>query len=207
PPSSACPRPVARPIPTGAHGWRGCRWLVLGEVPTERESWGLAVVVVGCLANGILAIRERPSGSAARPVLGMLMMAAVSGLWSASGVVDKVALQHAAPATHATFVALGTMAALLGLLAARGTLRDLVPAPADRLPLVGAIGTLGLAYALQLLAVSAIAVGLVEGVKRGFGVPAALLSGWALFGESVSWARQGVAIVVVAGLVLLQGPG
>jgi drug/metabolite transporter (DMT)-like permease len=182
-------------------------WLVLGEVPTAREGGGLVLIVVGCLANGVLAARERPSEGVPHPVRGMLAMASVAVLWSVTGVVDKVALRHAAPASHATFVVLGTLLALIGLLVARGRLRDLVPAPGDRLPLFGAVGTLGLAYGLQLLAISAIAVGLVEGVKRGVGVPAALFTGWAFFGESVSKGRQVAALVVVMGLVLVQGSG
>ncbi len=179
-------------------------WLALGELPTAGEGMGLVLIVVGCLANGLLAARDLPSTAALHPGRGMLAMATVAVLWSASGVVDKVALQHAAPAAHATFVASGTLLVLLGVLLARRRLGSLVPSSVDRGPLLAAVATLGAAYGLQLLAVQAIEVGLVEGVKRGLGVPAALLSGWAFFGEAVPVSRQLAAGVVVLGLVLLQ---
>lgn len=181
-------------------------WLSLGELPTGREGAGLALIVVGCLANGGLVAREgvaERSGGAPHPIRGTLTMAGVAALWSAHGVIDKVALQFVAPATHAAIVAFGTMTVLLLGLTARGTLARMVPARDDRGWLAAAMVTLAFAYGLQLLAVSSIAVGVVEGIKRGLGVPAAMVSGWAWFGESVSRERLGAGVVVAAGLWLV----
>jgi len=178
-------------------------WLALGELPTTREGLGLALIVGGCLANGLVARRQRGSAAAPHPLRGVLAMAGVALLWSANGVVDKIALQHAHPATHAVLVSLGTAVALVGALWAQGALSRLVPDRADRGPLLGAVGTLGLAYGLQLLALSAIAVGLVEGVKRGLGLPLAVLNGWWFFGESVDVRRLGAVAVVLGGLTQL----
>ncbi len=178
-------------------------WLALGELPNPSQSAGLLLIVGGCLANGVLAGRGRASASAPRPAEGVAAMAGVAALWSANGVIDKVALLHAPAATHATIVAATTFGLLLGGLAAQGRGSELLPRRADGPALAGATVTLGLAYGLQLLALAAVPVGLVEGVKRGLGVPAAQVSGWALFGEPVAALRVAAALVVVVGLVLL----
>jgi drug/metabolite transporter (DMT)-like permease len=176
----------------------GIAWVALGEAPTTLQLAGLVLVVLGSLFNASLG-----SDGAVTLDRGAVAMAAVAVLWSANGVVDKAALDYASPPVHAAFGTGCTVLVLAAVLAASGRLATLRVPARDRPTLVAAVTAMGLAYGLQLVALQELLVGLVEGVKRGLGMPLALLNGRLFFGESVDPRRLGAVAVIIAGVLLL----
>lgn len=172
-------------------------WLALGEVPTPDRALGLVLVVGGCLVQGLAEARGQ--GLAA----GTAAMAGVAGLWSFGTVLDKACLGHADPAFHATAMAAGCATLLAVFLALQGRLGELRVDRAVRPRLGLSILALGAAYGLQLLALGTVLVGVVEGVKRGVGLSASVLTGWVFFDERPTVGRAVRVAVLVAGVALL----
>lgn len=172
-------------------------WAALGEVPSGARALGLALVVGGCLVQGMA--ESRGPGLAE----GTAAMAGVAALWSLGTVLDKACLGHADPAFHATAMASGCAALLTATLVVRGRTAEL-RIPRDARPrLAVGILALGVAYSLQLVALGTVLVGVVEGVKRGVGLSASVLTGWAFFGERPTPGRAARVVILVAGVALL----
>lgn len=180
-------------------------WPLLGEVPRAREGVGIALVVLGTLGTnaGSTAatfvrdiVRER----------GALYMAAVAVLWSFNGAVDKLALEHAAVALHASVQAGGIAVAMLlwltagpgGGLGARRARQH-----AGGIALCAGLATLAMGF--QLFAFRLVFVSFVEAIKRALGSLLSVVVGRITFGEAIS-ARKLLAIAVAsAGVFLLVG--
>lgn len=177
-------------------------WGTLGEAPTPEEAVGIVAIVIGCLVNGLVGTDGRLSLDK-----GAAIMALVALLWSGFGVVDRAALQHAAPPAHALGMTIGSFLILTSLLAMRGELSDLVVAPSLRPRLAAAVATLGGAYTLQLLALRTELVGVVEAIKRGIGLPASVLLGAWMLGEPVHPVRIGAVGIIALGVVWLTRVG
>ena len=180
--------------------------LLLDESLTWRQVGGIALVVLGALA-----INLRPGeGLVPRTLLraavrerGSLLMAFVALCWSATLLLDKQALLHAAPTLHALVLHAGVAAGALGMLAARRELRTLrVPAGVVLLlavtVLCGAV-----TVTVQLMAIQRMEIALVETLKRGIGATLALVWGRAFFAEPLPLRRVGAVATMVAGVVLL----
>lgn len=176
----------------------GLAWLVLGESPSTQEASAIAVIVVGCLVNGLVGGDGRPSLNR-----GAALMALVALLWSAFGVVDRAGLRHAVPAAHGMGMAAGSFVALLGLLAWRGELGQMQISRDHRPRLAVAVLALGGAYTLQLLALQTELVGVVESIKRGLGLPASVALGAWMLGEAIPVTRIAAVGAIVWGMFLL----
>lgn len=172
-------------------------WFALAEAPTPRQALGLTAIVLGSLLNGVAGSQRL------RFDLGALSMGAAAMLIAATGVWDKLALRYAEVPTHGAVLTFGSIAGLGTWLALRGRLGDLAVPPSLRRHLAAAAALIGLAYTLQLFAVQEVLVALVEGIKRGVGMPAAVLSGWWLLGEAVPPARLGAIAIIALGMWLL----
>lgn len=173
--------------------------VVLGEPLVPRALAGIACVVFG-------AFRLSTGGGralAARVEPGSLLMALVALCWSATLLLDKLALGHASAPVHTLVVHAGVAAAGCAILAARGRLGELAVTRASGLllaaaPLVG-VG----AFGAQLYAIQALPIGLVETLKRGLGGALAVVWGRACFAEPVTWPKLVAVGLMVGGVALL----
>ncbi len=175
---------------------------LLGEVPGAMHAVGIGLVVLGALV-----LNSDLSDSLWKSVFqekGAPMMIAVAFLWSASVALDKVALPHASPASHAFFLTTGSGLLLLGWVVVRGELADVRQALGAPKPLLAAlIGFAVAAVALQMFAVQRLWVAVVETLKRGFGVLGSIVFGRAFFHEPLTGRKLLAAILMVAGTVML----
>jgi len=166
---------------------------VLDEPLVPRAGAGIALVVAGAV---ILATSSAPGRARLRFEIGSLVMGFVALCWSATLLLDKLALAHADPPVHA--LVLNAVTALGGLvaLAALRRLGDLgaIRGHLGMLALAVAIGAA--AVATQLLAIQHAPIGLVETLKRAIGGVLAVLWGRAFFGEAVT-ARKVVSVVLL----------
>ena len=174
-------------------------YVLVGEVPAPLQLIGIGLVVTGALA---LTLARRASGGRVFRERGVWIMVIVALLWASTIALDKQALAHADVPIHALAqgVAMGT--GLLGLLAVRRELGELRRIRPHLRLYAAAVGIQCLATALQLLAVTAVLVSIVEGIKRATGLGLALFIGWWWFGEPVS-PRQAAAVALMAAGALL----
>lgn len=182
---------------------------VLGEAPTAVDVLGMALVVAGALAlnaardDGVSPARLLRAFARER---GSVLMLGVAGIWSVTGVLDKLALSHATVPAHAAIQSSGVGALMLLSLTLRGRLRELRRLRGEG-PLVAAsIGFAAVALGFQLLAIQATLVALVETLKRAVGNVMSAVLGRLLFDEPIT-PRRAIALVVMAagsGLVMLR---
>jgi drug/metabolite transporter (DMT)-like permease len=134
---------------------------------------------------------------------GSVLMLLVALLWSAALLLDKLALRSGSANVHALVLNGGVAIGALAALAATRRLAD-ARALGRHLPLLAAAVLCGAtALTLQLLALAAVPVGLLETLKRGVGGTLAVVWGRAFFREPVT-ARKVLAVVaLVAGVAVL----
>jgi multidrug transporter EmrE-like cation transporter len=131
-------------------------------------------------------------------------MIAVAFLWSASVALDKVALPHASPASHAFLLTTGSSLMLLLWVSFRGELGELRAVWAAPKPLlVGLVGFAMAAVALQMLSLQWLWVAVVETLKRGLGVLGSIVFGRLFFAEPITQRKLLAGGLMVAGTVLL----
>jgi drug/metabolite transporter (DMT)-like permease len=175
---------------------------LLGEVPGSMHWAGISLVVVGALVlNSDLSDSWWRSVSHEK---GAPYMIAVAFLWACSTALDKLALGHASPASHAFLLSGGSATILLSWLLSRGKLgelREVVLAP--RALLAGLIGFAVAALALQMLALQWLWVAVVETLKRAFGVFGSVVFGRLFFGEPITSRKVAAVVLMVAGTTLL----
>ena len=175
---------------------------LLGEVPGSMHWAGISLVVVGALVlNSDLSDSWWRSVSHEK---GAPYMIAVAFLWACSTALDKLALGHASPASHAFLLSGGSATILLSWLLSRGKqgeLREVVLAP--RVLLAGLIGFAVAALALQMLALQWLWVAVVETLKRAFGVFGSVVFGRLFFGEPITGRKVAAVVLMVAGTTLL----
>lgn len=175
--------------------------IVLGEYPGWLGIVGvLAVLVGGILINPgeegrfapLLALKNEP---------GSYYMLAVALLWSITGPVEKIALQHAHPVVLGAFINLsvGLAAMILVLLRSPQALKKVLPS--WKLAAL-ASGTQALGIVTQLFAFSFLFVAYVDTIKRS-GALFAVLIGYFYFHERPLRPRLLGASVMFAGVCLI----
>ena len=175
---------------------------LLGEVPGTMHWAGISLVVVGALV-----LNSDLSDSWWRSVThekGAPYMIAVAVLWAFSTALDKRALGHASPASHAFLLSGGSATILVMWILSRGKqseLRGVVEAPKGLL--VGLIGFAVAALALQMVALQWLWVAVIETLKRAFGVVGSVVSGRLFFGEPITGRKLVAMGLMVAGTGLL----
>ena len=173
-------------------------WFGMNEQPAGVQLLGLCLIVGGSLWH---ALSE--NGAHLGFSRGTLAMGTTAVLWSANSVVDKMALSHASLQVHGCLSTSTAVVLLLVIIIARGHASQLPVKPADRLPLLGAVVTLAVAFTSQLAAMTTVMVGLIEGIKRGVGLPMAVFNGWYWFEESVDAGTLLRVTLILAGSVFL----
>jgi len=175
---------------------------LLGEVPGSMHWAGISLVVVGALVlNSDLSDSWWRSVSHEK---GAPYMIAVAFLWACSTALDKLALGHASPASHAFLLSGGSATILLSWLLSRGKqreLREVVLAP--NVLLAGLIGFAVAALALQMVALQWLWVAVIETLKRAFGVFGSVVFGRLFFGEPITGRKVAAVVLMVAGTILL----
>lgn len=175
---------------------------LLGEVPGVMHWAGIGLVVVGTLVlNSDLSDNWWSSLTHEK---GAPYMIAVAVLWAFSTALDKRALPHASPATHAFLLCAGTAMILLSWLfiqREQGELRKVLEAPKGLL--AGLVGFAVAALALQMIAIQYLWVAVIETLKRAFGVLGSIVFGKLFFEEPVTRWKLLAAALMVAGTTLL----
>lgn len=177
---------------------------LLGEHPSALQAAGILAVVAGAFL-----INLRPGESVREAVKafgrerGALLMAAVALLWSLALPLDKLAVQRAPAAFHATLLNLGVALLVLAHLALRRRLGELRELSRVGWPFVAALLCSFAGLALQLLAIQRVPVGVVETVKRGVGSGMALVVGRIAFSEALPPVRVAAAGVMAAGVACI----
>jgi len=175
--------------------------LALGQTVNGREAAGIVAVVAGA---ALLALTRAPAGGrGVRIEAGSLWMAVVALCWSVTPALDKVAMEHAAPALHGAVLNGGVALAGLLVLAARGRFAELraIRGGGGRLAFAVTVGTVALGT--QLLAIRTIPIGVVETLKRGIGAALAPVWGRGFFGEPVTTKILVAVALAVGGVALI----
>lgn len=175
---------------------------LLGEVPGPRQTLGILLVVIGAvwLQRGSGPTGERLRG---RFPESAWMMLGVALLWSSTTPLDKVAMQHASASLHATVLHVGIAGALGIWLLARGEFGGVRDVRSSPWLLLGALAASAVALAAQLMALERVFAAFLETLKRGWGGLAALLLGWLVFSEPVTWRKSMALGVMIAGVAML----
>jgi drug/metabolite transporter (DMT)-like permease len=180
--------------------------LLLREVPTLRQTYGLFLVVAGAFAlytgggSGAL-LHGRWRFLVAEP--GSLLMIGVAVLWSITAPLDKLATARSTVPLHA-LVQCGSMAlVLLLVLVGRRRCGELRPVKDHVVLLLVAIALSTAAIGLQFMAFQVMLVGLVEVIKRVVGLVAAVLLGRFLFHEAVTMQKLCAIGLLAVGVVLI----
>lgn len=172
---------------------------LLGEVPTAGQWLGIALVVVGAFVLQFggqrRSGRELLAAFAHEP--GSLLMVGVALCWSLAMPLDKLAMAASSAPFHGLALNLGVGSASLLLLLGAGRVGELAVERSQAGAMVAAVLVGAAAIAGQLVALGAIAAGVVETIKRGVGNLLAVLLGAAVFGERIR-ASKLVGIVLMA---------
>ena len=175
--------------------------LALAEPLAPRAAVGITLVVAGAY---LLATADaRSSGSGRRLESGSLVMALVALFWSATLLLDKLALLHASAPVHALVLNGGVALGGLGALALGGRTSDLGAVRSNLGLLVVAVVLGVVALGSQLLAIQAIPIGFVETLKRGLGGALAVVWGRTFFAEPVTRSKLVAIALLTAGVALL----
>lgn len=178
---------------------------LLGEVPGARQGAGIVLVVFGAvwLQRGSAGQGERlRSGIPASA----WMMLAVAVLWSSTTPLDKLAMQHGTASLHATVLHVGIAVALGVWLLARGEFGGIRDVRSSPWLLLGALCASAVALAAQLLALERVFAAFLETLKRGWGGLAALVLGWLVFSEPLTWRKSLAVAVMIGGVAMLLLP-
>lgn len=183
--------------------------VLLHEAPTWRQWLGILLVVAGAFAlhgKGKGTTSLSPLWQAYRIERGSVLMTGVALLWSMTAPLDKLAMAYASLPLHGFIQCAGMSAGLFGVLVVRRQLRALGLAQGQLLPLLGAVAFGAAAYGLQLLALQALFVAIVEVIKRVVGLVGALGIGSLVFAEPLTWQKFWAVGLMSTGtiLVLLQ---
>jgi len=174
--------------------------VALGEPISARTMGGIACVVFGAFR---LTVGSDDRRLAARVERGSVLMALVALCWSATLLLDKLALRHSSPPTHALVLYAGVALGGLVALAARGSFRELGELRGNVAIMAAAIGVGIGALAAQLFAIRLAEIGLVETLKRGVGGVLAVVWGRAFFREAVTGAKLLALAFLIVGVALI----
>jgi drug/metabolite transporter (DMT)-like permease len=178
----------------------GALWLA--ESIGARGMAGIALVVAGAV---LLSLRREGGGRARGLAIerGSALMAFVALCWSATLLLDKLALRHAGAPVHALVLNAGVALGGVVALGAGGRLAELGGVRRYAGWLAAAVACGAGALACQLLAIQRLPIGLVETLKRGLGGALAVVWGRACFAEPVTWPKLAAVALMVGGVALL----
>ncbi|HLV22828.1 MAG TPA: DMT family transporter [Polyangiaceae bacterium] len=184
---------------------------LLGEWPTLRQVFGIALVVVGAVSLHApqLGARERLSrilGRIARE-RGSVYMVIVALLWSLTASMDKLALRHCSVGLHGLVLALGVAFGMVAVLIVQGEAAVLSNTTRRLGGVAAAAVAVTVALGLQLWAVQLMLVSFVEAMKRAVGMTASLVLGRLVFGERIGRAQVLAISVMAAGVAFIVGIG
>ena len=175
---------------------------LLGEVPGLTHWAGILLVVVGALVlNSDLGDSWWKSVTHEK---GAPFMIAVAVLWAFSTALDKRALPHASPASHAFLLSAGSATILGTWMLAKGKpgeLRQVFEAPKGLL--LGLVAFAVAALALQMTALQWLWVAVIETLKRAFGVFGSVVFGRLFFEEPITSRKLAAVVLMVAGTGIL----
>jgi len=178
---------------------------VLAEPVSASAAAGILLVVAGAFVLAISGVRQ-PAGRRLRFETGSLVMGLVALCWSATLLLDKLALGHASAPVHALVLNAGTAAggcvalALARQTAALGAVRGSAGL------LLFAVASGVAALGAQLVAIQSLSIGLVETMKRGVGGVMAAVWGRAYFDEPVNGRKLAALALLITGVALLLLP-
>ncbi|HEX9798743.1 MAG TPA: DMT family transporter [Thermoanaerobaculia bacterium] len=179
--------------------------LFLAESVGPRAGGGIFLVVAGAFA--LSTSLSRIAGRRRLGVeTGSLVMGFVALCWSATLLLDKLALGHASAPVHALVLFAGTAAGACVALAASGRLHDLGGVRGSAGLVVLSVSCGALALGGQLVAIQSLQIGLVETLKRGVGGVLAVVWGRAFFGEPILLRRVVAVALLVLGVALILVP-
>jgi len=192
---------------------------LLDQVPSSRQWVGIGLVVVGAF---LLAPSRRPAdflnakhadpGEGTQQVngrrqlhigRGSLLMAGTAFLWSLTLPVDRLALDLSGSGFHGLVLSAGVGGGTVLWLMVRGRAGELRRVDGQQGLVMAAIVAGGLALALQLMAMTMAAVGLVDTVKRAVNNFMAVVVGRIAFGEPVTWRKSAAVAVMALGVALV----
>jgi len=175
---------------------------LLGEVPGAMQWAGIGLVVLGALLiNSDLSDGWWKSMTHEK---GAPYMIGVAVLWAFSTALDKRALPHASPATHAFLLPVGSAVLLVAWLfiqREQGELRKVVRLPKGLLAAL--IGFAVAALAFQMVALQWLWVAVIETLKRAFGVLGSIVFGRLFFQEPITSRKLAAAALMAAGTAVL----
>ncbi|MEK6531382.1 MAG: DMT family transporter [Deltaproteobacteria bacterium] len=176
-------------------------FLLLGEVPSVAGVFGILLIVAGVYALNAGAYSAGILGpfKAILKEKGSLVMIIVAVIYSITGTLGKVAIQHSSPVFFGAFYSIILALAMSVYLIARGRLGMVLSRPASFLP----IGLCTAAMALShFVAISGTQVAYMISVKRT-NLIFSVLFGWLFFKESNIRERLVGTIIMAAGVFLI----
>jgi len=175
---------------------------LLGEVPGTTHWAGIGLVVLGALIlNSDLS---KDWWSSLTHEKGAAYMIGVAVLWAFSTALDKRALPHASPATHAFLLCAGSAVILVFWLLLRREQRELRKvARAPKALLAALVGFAVAALAFQMVALQWLWVAVIETLKRAFGVLGSIVFGKLFFAEAITRRKLVAAAFMAAGTAIL----
>lgn len=185
-------------------------WIFRGQVPSAMQWTGSALVVAGALLLGYTGGAWKGLGAYLREP-GVTRMTLAATLWSATAMLDQVALQKGVGAWYAPALTAAVAVPILFWMLLRNPAGDLLEGARAllRRPWLGATAVLlgAVALAVQLEALRVAPVGFIEVVKRGVGMASAVLLGRWLFAEPLTGGKLGAVILLTFGVALVVGLG
>ena len=182
-------------------------WFTLQEHLLWQQWVAVALVGLGALfLNTVPDDYRRPLhflGSLGRET-GSLLMIGVALCWAATSVLDKMAMEHCSPEMHAGVQTLAMGVVLTLWLSIRGRSREMLGVMEYPAAFFGGVAVAVVALGLQLYALQILYVGLMEGIKRAFGIVMAIVLGRLLFGEALSSGKIVAGILMGGGVFLLS---
>jgi drug/metabolite transporter (DMT)-like permease len=181
----------------------------LGEIPSPVQLAGIAAVVGGAsiLTSGhalAIGLGRFAFVRALTHERGALYMLVVALAWACTIAIDKAAMQHAALVVHAAIQNGGVGLLLLVYLLVRGRGRELGAIRRLPRPLLATVVFAAGGFALQLVAIKVLLVGVVETFKRAIGLVSAVIVGRLAFGEPITTAKVAAAVIMAAGTAALM---
>lgn len=174
----------------------------LGEPVSARGAAGILLVVAGAFVLSTSTVRD-PAVRGLRFERGSLVMGLVALCWSATMLLDKLALAHASPPIHALILNAGTAAGGCAALALGRQLGALSGVRGSFGLLLAAVASGVAALGAQLVAIQSLSIGLVETIKRGIGGVLAVVWGRTLFGEPIAPRKLSALALLIGGVALL----
>lgn len=179
--------------------------IVLHESLSVRQALGIAVIVLATLSIGYFGTRVESEAHDKRAVRrGLMLMAVVALLFALTPVVDKLCLQTMPRINeHGALQCFATWAALAVWLRVRGGGEPFSRVRARLVWFAAAVAAAFMAVYFQFWSIQFISVGIFEALKRSFGLVLALIIGYFLFREALTWVKFVLVCLMGAGIFVL----